>query len=160
MEWFPEFVREYLNFTGRCYRHCDKPTSMKILSQGSSEVVGAYICPDGFVSQVVHFSVKPNIAAFQDMLSDQVGKENMSPRDIRVATRHGWELGSNATKTLESNLGTGGTVTEAYWRRYPKTEEDKTRAVSLCISCNRLYVHGSDDKDRMCPTCKRKQTGA
>lgn len=160
MDWFPEFVRKYLSFAGKCYRHCDKPTSMKILSQGPSEVVGAYVCPDGFVSQVVHFSVKPNIEAFQELLSDQAGRENVSRRDIRVATRHGWELGSNATKALESNLGAGGTITEAYWRRYPKTDEDKKKVVSLCVSCNHLYVHGSDDKDRMCPTCKRKQSGA
>jgi len=159
MEWFPVFVRKYLTFTGKCYRHCDKPTSMKVLSEGSTEVVGAYVCPDGIVSQVIRFSVKPNSARFQDTLSGQVGSENVSPRDIRVATRHGWELGSNATEVLESNLGAGGTVTEEYWRRYPKTDEDKKKAISICRSCNRLFVHDTDDKDRLCSACKKKQSG-
>ena len=160
MEWFPEFVQKHLSFAGKCYKHCDKPTSLKFLSQGSSQVIGAYVCADGFVSQVVNFSVKPDLRAFQDLLANQVGKENVSSRDIRIATRHGWELGSDATQVLESRLGHGATVTEAYWRRYPKTEEEKQQAVSLCKSCNGLFIHSSDDNQRLCPTCQSKRSRA
>jgi hypothetical protein len=156
MEWFPEFVQKYLSFTGKCYRHCDKLTSMKILSQGSSQMIGAYVCPDGFVSQVIHFSVKPDLTSFQDLLADQVGAENVKSRDIRIATRHGWELGSGASQVLESSLGHGGTLTEAYWRRYPQSQEEKKQAVLLCKSCNRLFIHRSDDGQQVCPTCQRK----
>jgi hypothetical protein len=157
LEWFPEFVQKYLSFTGKCYRHCDKPTSMKILSQTTSQVIGAYVCPDGFVSQVVYFSPKPDLVSFRNLLEDHVGKGAVSSRDIRIATRHGWELGANATQTLESSLGLGAGITEAYWRRYPKTEEEKQQAVSLCRSCNRLFIHSSKYNERNCPLCQRKQ---
>lgn len=89
MDWFPEFVLKYLNFTGKCFRHCEKPTTMKVISQNSAQLVGAYVCPDGLVSQVVYFSLEPDQVWFERMLSDQVGKENLSPKDVRVASPHG-----------------------------------------------------------------------
>ncbi len=162
MDWFPEFILKYLSFKGKCFRHCEKPTSMKVISQGSANLVGAYVCPDGFVSQVVYFSLAPDQVWFEGMLSDQVGKENLSQRDIRVASRHGWELGEKALDILQSKLGESGAIREIYWTRYPKTDAQKQQALSLCMGevskagCMKLFIHDRNSLERLCPSCKAK----
>lgn len=135
---------------------------MKVISQNSDKVVGAYVCPDGFISQVVYFSLKPDATWFEGMLSNEVGRENVNPRDIRVAARHGWELGAGARDTIESRLGRGGVVHEIYWTRYPKTETQTRQGVSLCLGdasrmgCLRIFIHDKDSAERFCPSCKKK----
>ena len=162
MEWFPEFVIKYLNFTGKCYRHCDKPTAMKVVSQNSTSLVGAYICPQGFVSQVVYFSIKPDREWFESSLRAQVGQEKVIHRDLRVASRYGWELGGDAQETLDSRLGEGTGVTEIYWTRYPKTEEEKQQGVSLCVGdgskvgCMKLFMRDRNSTERLCLSCRVK----
>ncbi len=132
---------------------------MKVISKESSSLVGAYVCPDGFVSQVVYFSLQPDREWFERMLSDQVGKENLNHRDIRIASRHGWELGGNARNILQSKLGEGGAIREVYWTRYPKTEAQKQQAVSLCIGegvkagCMKLFMHDRNSMETFCPSC-------
>jgi len=164
MAWFPDFVGKYLTFTCKCYRHCDKPTAIKVISQDSDRVLGAYVCPDGAVSQVVYFSIKPNLTWFEKLLSDQVGRENVQTRDIRLATRHGWELGMGAQPELESKLGVGGSMSEVYWRRYPKTDDQKQKIVSLCIGtkssagCLKLFMQEKESNERLCPACRAKAT--
>jgi hypothetical protein len=162
MNWFPEFVLKHLNFTGKCYRHCDKPTAMTVVSQNSTSLVGAYLCPEGFVSQVVYFSIQPDLKWFEDLLREQVGQENVNHRDLRVASRHGWELGGDAQEMLASRLGKLARITEVYWTRYPKTEEQKRQAVSLCVGdeskagCMRLFMHDRISVEQFCPSCKAK----
>jgi len=162
MDWFPEFVIKYLNFTGKCYRHCDKPTAMKVVSQNSTSLVGAYICPQGFVSQVVYFSIKPDREWFESSLRAQVGQEKVIHRDLRVASRYGWELGGDAQETLDSRLGEGTGVTEIYWTRYPKTEEEKQQGVSLCVGdgskvgCMKLFMRDRNSTERLCLSCRAK----
>lgn len=135
---------------------------MKVISQNSDKVVGAYVCPDGFVSQVVCLSLKPDATWFEGMLSDEVGRENVDSRDIRVAARHGWELRAGARDIIESKLGRGGVVHEMYWTRYPKTEFQRDQAVSLClgdesrVGCLRLFIHAKDSVERFCPSCRKK----
>lgn len=135
---------------------------MTAIVQEAERLVGAYACPEGFVSQVVYFSPKPNLKWFKDFLSEQVGEGNLSQRDVRTATRHGWELGGNASKVLEEKLGHSGSITEVYWTRYPRSEEQKQLAVSLCTGhdskkgCMRLFVHDSQIADKFCPACQGK----
>lgn len=163
MDWFPEFVHKYLTFTGKCYRHCEKATKVKVISQDSNHVMGAYVCPDGIVSQVVYFSLKPNLTWFETLLSDHVGRENVDTRDIRLGTRHGWELAKGAQEELEAKLGPGGSIKEVYWTaRYPKTDIQKQMIVSLCIGngsnagCLRLFMQEKEANERLCPACRVK----
>jgi hypothetical protein len=162
MDWFPEFILQHLNFTGKCYRHCDKPTSMKVISKEPGSLLGAYVCPDGFVSQVVYFSTKPDREYFLRTLTAEVGQEHLNPRDIRVASRHGWELGREAEKALRSKLGEAGVIHELYWTRYPRTDAEKLMVVSLCTGdgakagCLRLFMHARSSIEKFCPSCKAK----
>jgi hypothetical protein len=134
---------------------------MKVLVQDPTRIIGAYVCPDGFVSQVVYFSQKPNLKWFSDTIVNQVGSENFTTNDVRVATRHGWELGGGAVETLEAQLGPNPSVTEVYWTRYPKTEAQKQIAISVCTGdvshpgCLRLFAHDRNEIERLCPTCRR-----
>jgi hypothetical protein len=164
MDWFPEFVREHLSFKGKCFRHCDKQTSMRLMVEDSTRVVGAYVCPDGFVSQVVYFSQKPDLKSFTDMITSEVGQENFTQNDVRVASRHGWELGGKALETLEAKAGTDSPITEVYWTRYARTDAEKQVAISLCIGdssrsgCLKLFAHDRNMVERFCPTCKLNPT--
>ena len=162
MDWFPEFVRAHLNFKGKCFRHCDRPTSMRLMVEDSARVLGAYICPDGFASQVVYFSQKPDLKWFTDMITSGVGQENFTTDDVRVASRHGWELGGNALETLEAKAGTDSPIIEVYWTRYPRTDAAKQIAISLCIGdhsklgCLKLFAHDRNTVERFCPACRSK----
>ena len=161
MDWLPEYVERHLSFTGKCFRHCDRPTSMQAIIKDSTRVLGAYICPDAFVSQVVCFSERPDVKWFSDTIADQVGADNFKPRDVRLATRHGWELGGQARKTLETQLGKDGSISEMYWTRYARTDAEKQVAISLCVGdashsgCLRLFAHDRNRTSGLCPACSR-----
>ena len=138
---------------------------MKVISQDSTRVLGAYVCPDGFVSQVVYFSEKPDLNWFNSTINSQVGSENFVATDVRVATRHGWELGGNALESLKAKLGPDPSITEVYWTRYPKTDLQKQTAISLCMGdslhpgCLRLFAHESGKVERFCPACRQAGKG-
>jgi hypothetical protein len=161
LDWLPKFVADYLSFTGKCFRHCDKPTSLQIVSKDSTNVLGAYTCPDAFVSQVVYFSQRPNLKWFNDTIASQVGAANFAANDVRVATRYGWELRGNADANLEANLRSNPTMTEVYWTRYARTDAEKKIAISLCLGdqsrpgCLKLFAHDSERVERFCPACRR-----
>jgi len=126
-----------------------------------TRVLGAYVCQDGFVSQVVYFGPRPDLEWFSSTVSAQVGAANFKANDVRRATRHGWELGSQALEVLETQLGANPSISEIYWTRYPKTEEEKQVAISLCLGdgsrqgCLRLFSHDAKRVDRLCPACQR-----
>ena len=158
------FIDNHLTFTGKCFHHCEKPTTMRIIKEAGGKVVAAYTCPDGFVSQVVYFTdSEPDLEWFREFLTKQIGKRNVSKRDIRIATRYGWELGGDARRKIQSQLGPGGKLIEVYWTRYPKTELQKKNAISLCIGssnkpgCVRLFIHSRKSKPGLCPECASKK---
>jgi len=135
---------------------------MKVISQDSTRVLGAYACPDGFVSQVVYFTQKPDLNWFNGTISSQVGAENFTTNDVRVATRHGWELGGNARQSLADKLGPNASITEVYWTRYAKTDAQKQTAISLCtgdgsrLGCLKLFAHESGKTEKFCPACRTR----
>lgn len=164
MDWLPQFVEKHLSFTGKCFRHCDKPTSMKVISQDSNHVLGAYVCPDGLVSQVVYFSAKPDLKWFNKTISDQV-RTNFTTNDVRLATRHGWELGGDSQETLKRHLRSKPSITEVYWTRYARTEAQKQVAISLCLGdrtrpgCMKLFAHEISSVEKFCPACRKGRMG-
>ena len=137
---------------------------MRVVVEDSTRVLGAYVCPDGFVSQVVYFSQKPDLKWFADKITSEVGQENFTQNDVRVASRHGWELGGNALETLEAKAGINSPITEVYWTRYARTDAEKPIAISLCIGdrsrsgCLKLFAHDRNTAERFCPACKSNLT--
>ncbi len=155
-----DFVQRHLVFKVECRRHCDRPADYRVLSATPDEVVGGYICPDGFVSRVVYFSLKPNLDWFYTFLSDQLGKELVENRDLRTATRHGWELDENAAAELACLTSQEvPLIKEVYWVYHPKDDVEKTRGVFICSDpsqergCGRLFLQEITSENRLCPRC-------
>ena len=154
-----EFVETYLSFNGYCRRHCDDPTSFVPVWSDAENIVGAYVCPSAYVSRVIYFSVKPDIDWFRGFLTSQVGEEIVNDRDIRPATRHGWELINNAVDEI-GDVSPTSRLQEVYWTIYPKTEKAKKRGVFLCSDpedgrgCHKLFVQDIKSKNTLCPKCR------
>ncbi len=159
-ESLAKFVEGHLAFAIACRGHCDAPAFFRLLSTESSHVVGAYLCPDGFVSRIVCFSFEDNLDWFYAFLSNQLGSGIVQRRDLRVATRHGWELGEEAADELEELTKGRKVVKEVYWTRYPRTEAEKGRGVFLCSDpergrgCGRLFVQEVTSKEKLCSQCQ------
>jgi hypothetical protein len=155
-----EFVEAYLTFKAQCNRHCDSPSSFVDLRSDSDNVIGAYVCPGGYVSRVIYFSVHPDVKQFKRFLIFQVGEEIVNDRDIRPATRHGWELGGDAMAEI-GEVSPTGVIKETYWTVYAKTEDERKRGVFVCshpkkaMGCNRLFVQDKKSRNRLCPKCKQ-----
>ena len=151
------FVGKYLVFEGRCRRHCERPTSFVELQSASDNIVGAYVCPDNYVSRVVYFSANPNLYWFKDFLISQVDGEIVENRNIRPATRHGWELGKGALEEI-GKVSPTNTIREVYWTVHFKAED--SRGVFLCSDperekgCKRLFVQNLNSRNRLCPKCR------
>ncbi len=152
-------IVRYLTFKGRCRKHCEKSTSFVELWSGLDGVVGAYVCPDGYVSRVVYFSANPDIEWFKNFLSSQFREEIVNSRDIRPATRYGWELGDIALAEIREISPTTG-IKEIYWTIYPQNEDEKRRGVFLCLTdrgeCQKLFIQDIKSRNRLCLKCTKK----
>ena len=153
------FVNKYLNFKGQCRRHCKKFTSLKELWPDSNNMVGAYVCPDGYVSRIIYFSIDPDINWFKNFLMTQIGNDIFHDRDLRLATRHGWELISD-TSTEINKISPMGMIKEVYWTNYPKTDEERRQGIFLCSNpqkgkeCKKVFVQEINSTNRLCQKCR------
>jgi len=152
-------VTKKIQFTGQCRLHCDQSTSLVELWSDSKRYAGAYVCPNGYASRLLCFNREADIKWFKNFLTNQVGDEMVKDRDLRVATRHGWELEGDLTTEIRS-LSSTGVINVVYWTTYPQTEEEKRRGVFLCSDpqtgngCRRLFVQEVTSMKRLCPQCK------
>jgi glutaredoxin len=154
-----KFVDEYLNFKGQCRRHCNKPASTVELLSDFKKTVRAYVCPEGYVSRIIYFSINPDITWFKRYLSNQIDGSMLKDRDIRPATRYGWELKKGASNEIKEVSSTG-IIKEVYWTVYPKTDEEKELGIFLCSDqqkgkgCRKLFVQKITSTKRLCFECR------
>lgn len=155
-----DFVGRYLTFKGQCHGHCNETTSFVSLQTNSDSLVGVYVCPDEHVSRIIYFSVNPDINWFKNFILDQVGEANVNDRDIRMATRHGWELGADAIDEINA-INPAGVIKEVYLAANPKAEAEKGRGVFLCSDltgekgCGSLFIRDMMSRERLCPKCRK-----
>jgi hypothetical protein len=153
------FVNNNMRFNGRCRIHCDQITSLVELWSDSKLFVGAYVCPNGYASRLLCFNREPDRKWFKNFLTNQVGNEMIKDRDLRVATRYGWELEGELSTEIRS-LSLSGVMNVVYWTRYPQTEEEKRRGVVLCLNtqtgkgCRSLFVQEVTSNNRLCSKCR------
>lgn len=130
-----EIVTSYLKSDGRCYGHCDSRTELKIVEKGD-RVISCMTCPGGYVSRIVMYGRDIDAAAFKQYLTEKAGKlGGISDEDIRLATRHPWDLGMEGSEDV--------VIREAYWTqnyRRTKSEDPARNALFLCGECGDLYV--------------------
>ncbi len=149
---FSNFVNRYLIVQdAKCYRHCQNASKFVPLKSDRPGILGGYFCPGNYASRVVYFSLDPDRDWFEKNLRNQVG-ERVRTRDIRSATRHGWELGENAE--VEIQRTPGGKITQLYWTSYPANDEEKTSGAFRCENCGRLFVKNFSDDSKVCPDCR------
>jgi hypothetical protein len=143
-----------------CRGHCRATATMRFLPTAQGHVVGAYCCPDGYVSRVVYFSCDPDLAWFHRFLVAQLGAGRVQMRDLRLATRGDWLQHEAAVAcTVARRLRT---PVEVYWTRYPKTPAERTQGIFLCLDegqnrgCRRLFVQDVAGTNKLCPACGRR----
>lgn len=124
----------------------------------ATTVVGAYVCPANYVSRVVYFAEDPNPDWFEKFLIDQVG-DRLRKKDIRMATRHGWELGGSAEDEI-LEISPSHTIKEYYWTFYAGSEDDKESGTFLCQKreggCGQLFNKLVSSESRLCPACSQR----
>jgi hypothetical protein len=152
------FVDKYLIAKdAKCYRHCQGPTTFVPLVSSESSLTGAYVCPQSYVSRVVYFADEPSASWLERFLTDQLGSVRVRSKDIRKATRHGWELGEDAEEKIRGVSGNGKLV-QHYWTFYARSEEEKQTGTYLCSKenggCGRLYLKSNSDNSKLCPNCR------
>ena len=148
---FSNFVNRYLIVQdAKCYRHCQDGAKFVALKADRPGIIGGYFCPGNYASRVVYFSLHPDRDWFEKFLRDQV-EERVRSKDIRSATRHGWELGGNAETEIKKISANG--VTQLYWTAYPASEEEKVSGTFRCENCGRLFVKTFSDEAKLCSDC-------
>lgn len=153
-----DFVTDYLIVKDtKCYRHCQGLAKFVPLLRARNSLVGAYVCPQSYVSRVVYFADKPDAKWFEKFLSDQLGSTRVKAKDVRRATRHGWELGGAAEEEI-STVSNDGRLLQYYWTFYARTDEEKQNGTYLCSKedggCGRLYLRSNSESSKLCPNCK------
>ena len=148
-------IKRHLAFNVQCRGHCNALTTFKTLQTGQCGVVGAYCCPGKFVSRIIYYSFEPDLECFYTFLSDQLGREMVEKRDLRVASRHRWELEKSTTELESLSLKQHKLdIIEVYWTRYPKNDLEKKKGVFLCSSCGKLFSQEITSKNRLCLKCR------
>lgn len=150
---FVSFVRKYLIAEGLpCGRHCDKPNRFVTLLEERERVVGGYVCPDNYIGHLVCFEPKDhNLAWFQNFVLQELGGGPLvRERDFRKATRHGWELGSEAEKEITSFNEPQRGIEEYYWTFYARGDEEKKTGNFLCEACSKLFAQPLNSKNKKC----------
>jgi hypothetical protein len=155
----PSFIEKFLAVNdAKCSRHCDKKARFVPIRQSDTNLVGTYICPQNYVSRVVYFADNPDPKWFQEFLVGQFGKAEVRSRDIRKATRHGWELGGEAEKEI-SNVSKTRSICQYYWTSYPQTDREKENGIFVCAKedggCGKFYSKLKSDESKLCPSCSR-----
>ncbi|HKW05532.1 MAG TPA: hypothetical protein VJN71_09565 [Nitrososphaerales archaeon] len=150
------YAMRYLIAEGvACGRHCKEPVRFVTLFEDIDSLVGAYVCPEEYVSRAVYFASNPNPEWFFDFLVQQATAKRVRERDIRVATRHGWELGRDAEVEMQ-NVSPRG-IKEYYWTFYAKNDSDKSSGTFLCPKekggCGRIFTQSLKAKSMLCPAC-------
>ena len=156
-----DFIKNHLVFKVECRRHCEEPADFMVLQTEKTGVVGVYSCLGGFVSRVVYYSLEPDLVWFYTFLSGELGKKTVKKRDLRTATRYGWELDEQAASELaDLTSARPPVIKEVYWVHHPSNDAEKSMGVFVCsdpkqgIGCGRLFAQEVTSKNRLCHKCK------
>lgn len=145
----------------KCGRHCERVARFSPLEESVTrdELTGAYVDPDNYASRVVYFSISPSLEWYRNFLKEQLG-DRLKDKDLRPATRHGWELGSDGereAKILLADKDLQG-ITEYYWTFYPRSEEEKKEGTYLCSKqvggCGRRLFVKKTSEQKLCNACE------
>lgn len=142
-----ELVITNLSGSVPCFGHCSDNSTLRIVRDGQP-LVGAYVCPSGYVSRLVVYSDRAETTMLKELVKEVgAGKIDVQDPDIRVATRHPWDLGVSGDADL---------LKETYWTQsYRRTKSDDPNRIAmfLCSSCNSLFTGPLKTTGSMCNKC-------
>jgi hypothetical protein len=150
---------------GHCYRHCGRPTEVRRVRSRLPGTWHVRACPSGVVSVTAYaeWTRRDPTRAVQSVLRQwTVPRSLVRVRDLRLATRHGPELGRAAERYLAAVRPARG-VRVVYWRVYPFRARDGTER-RLFVCCRRghrspvFFVSSPTAKSWGCPVCARHRT--
>ena len=149
---------------GRCYRHCDRPIRTRRLASRLPGTFQVRACPSGVVSVTVYAEWTrrdPTPAVRAQLRRWAVPPSLVRAWDLRIATRHGPELGRAAERFLAAHRPKRG-VRVVYWRVYPFRGRDGTeRRLFVCARAAHrspvFFTAAPTDPPPSCPRCARRR---
>ena len=151
----------------KCYRHCDRRAPPRALPGPLPGQWRVYACPSGVVS-VASYAEWTNRDPTRRVLSflrrSAVPSSLVRPTDLRLATRHGPEMGAAAEQRLAARRPHRD-VRVVYWRIYPFKAPDGTEhRLFICRRKNHsrpvFYSAPGEPGETACPVCARRRTVA
>jgi len=148
---------------GRCYRHCDRPIRTRRIESSLPGIWYVRACPSGVVSVTVYaeWARRDPTQAVRTALRRWTKPSSLVRwRDLRLATRHGPELGRRAERFLASRRPRRA-VRVLYWRVYPFRARDKTeRRLFVCFRRSHrspvFFAAPPEARPWRCPECLRR----
>jgi hypothetical protein len=148
--------------SGNCLYHCSGRTRPHAIANSRRTLGWVYTCPGGAVSTVTFLggARRPSPARILQYIQSRTERtERVRARDLRVATRHGPELGA-AAERWAAGPGNHAPIHLLYWRRYP---QKVGRGHSFMFAC---FEHGAGEvrfypatgarPASRCPFCRDK----
>lgn len=147
---------------GTCYRHCDRPIRSRGIRSSLPGLWSVRACPAGVVSLVLYSewtgrNTVPDVRA-------ELKRRTFPPSlvrawDLRVATRHGPELGRAAERSLARARRPRG-IRVVYWRVYPfRVRDGSERRLYACFRRSHpspvFFVSDPSRATPGCPACAR-----
>jgi len=149
---------------GSCYRHCDRPIRTRSVRSRLPGRVEVRACPSGVVSVISYteWTRRNPTPAFRELLRKWSTPPSLvRDWDLRLATRHGPELGRAAERFL-SNQRPIKPIRVVYWRLYPFRARDGTeRRLFVCFRRGHphpaFFTASPANSPVRCPLCARRR---
>jgi hypothetical protein len=146
---------------GRCYRHCAGPVRSVTLASDLPGLWIARACPAGVVSVTTYSertSADPTPRVRAHLRRWAVPASVVRRSDLRLATRHGPELGRSAERRMAAARPPQA-IRTVYWRLYPYRGKDgRERRLFLCARrthAGPVFYVAPTDAEPSCPICLR-----
>ncbi|HKN07631.1 MAG TPA: hypothetical protein VJ021_08590 [Thermoplasmata archaeon] len=161
----PPTVRAALQSPGgKCYRHCDRPIRTRRLSSRLPGTWQVRACPSGVVSVTTYTEGTrgdPTAKVRSVLRRWAVPPTLVRSWDLRIATRHGPELGRAAERVLRRARPTRS-VRVVYWRVYPfRGRDGAERRLFVCFRRTHpapvFFAASPASQAWGCPTCARRR---
>ncbi|HTT44601.1 MAG TPA: hypothetical protein VMH38_01110 [Thermoplasmata archaeon] len=151
---------------GSCYRHCDRPIRARAVPSLLPGLLYVRACPLGVVSvtSYAEWTRRNPIASVRRLLRQWSEPPSLvRDRDLRLATRHGPELGHSAERFLSRQRPRRG-VRVVYWRVYPfRDRKGAERRLFVCFRRRHphpvFFAASPTEVPAPCPACARSLRG-
>ena len=145
-----EAVRLRLSGDSPCYGH-SKGQSHHHTIESAGAPMACFSCDAGYVSKIIQYGKNTDTVTLKSFVSEKMkGIMEIRDEDIRVATRHPWEMG------LEESSAGDIVLIEAYWTQYyrrTKSDDPARTALFRCTSCGSLFTQPLNSIHSKCGVC-------